>query len=46
MIETSQQPASPTQNSSRATTGAPVRTGGHDDAVVDLDRLMRVVPGP
>lgn len=39
MIENTRQPASPTPIGSGATTAAPVRRAGHDDAVVDLDRL-------
>ena len=39
MIENSQHPAAPAPTSSGATAAAPARGGGHDDAVVDLDRL-------
>ncbi|MEO6997537.1 MAG: hypothetical protein ABI112_05590 [Terracoccus sp.] len=39
MVETSGQLASPAPGGSLAATAAPVRMVGHDDAVVDLDRL-------
>lgn len=42
MVETSRQHASPVLVGSLSDTAAPVLMVGHDDAVVDLDRLSRL----